>query len=173
MAKFQFPARRSNKTCLNLDVLNSSQKCTGIFTRINNKHHDEKSVYVIVSGELEKYVNYMRIDQQKLFTPWRTLKRRKRFSDHNAILLDMSLSVKKDLQVSSRKTSWNFSDPSDWDKFEKLTSGDGILTDCWKDCSSVEISYQIWEKDLSHLCISVLRSAGLDPKNCILRISGN
>ena len=41
----------------------------------------------------------MRIDQQKLFTPWRALKRGKRFSDHSAILLDMSLSVERDLQV--------------------------------------------------------------------------
>ena len=83
-----------------LDVLNSSQKCTGIFTRVNNKNPDEKSVldYVIVSGQLEKYVNYMTIDQQKLFTTWRTLKQGKRFSDHNnAILLDMSLPVKRDL----------------------------------------------------------------------------
>ena len=94
----------------NLDVSNSSQKCTGIFTRVNNKSPDEKSVldYVIVSSQLEKYVNYMRIDQQKLFTPWKTLKQGKRFSDHSAILLGMSLPVKMDLQVSSRKTTWNF-----------------------------------------------------------------
>ena len=158
----------------NLDVLNSSQKCTGIFTRVINKNPDEKSVfdYVIVSGQLEKYVNYMRIDQQKLFTPWRTLKQGKRFSDHNAILVDMSLPVKKDLQVSTCKTTWNFSDPSGWDKFEKMTSGDAALIDCWKDSSSVGISYQIWVKRLSHLCISVLRSVGLDLKNyCILRLS--
>ena len=115
----------------NLDVLNSSQKCTGIFTRVNNRNPNEKPVldYVIVSGQLEKYVNYMRIDQQKLFTPWRTSKKGKQFSDHNAISLDMSLPVKRDLQVSSRKTTWNFSDPSGWDKFEKMTSGDATLID--------------------------------------------
>ena len=107
--------------------------------------------YVIVSDQLEKYVNYMRIDQQKIFTPWRTLKQEKRFSDHNAILLDMSLPVKRDLQVSSRKTTWNFSDPSGWDKFEKITSGDVTMIDCWKDSSSIEISYQIWVKRLESL----------------------
>ena len=83
----------------------------------------------------------MRIDQQKLFTPWRTLKQGKQFSDHNAILLGMRLPVKIDLQVSSCKTAWNFSDPSGKDKFEKMTSGDITLIDCWKDSSSVEISY--------------------------------
>ena len=136
----------------NLDVLNSSQKCTAIFTWVNNKNLDEKSVlvYLIVSRQLE-YVNYMGVDQQKLFTPWRTLKQGKRFSDYNAILLDMILPVKKDLQVSSRKTTWNFSDSSGWDKFEKMTSGDNTLIDCWKDSSSVEISYQIWAKRLESL----------------------
>ena len=29
---------------INFDILNSSQKCTGIFTRVNNKNPDEKSV---------------------------------------------------------------------------------------------------------------------------------
>ena len=123
------------------------------FTRVNNKSPDEKSVldYVIVSSQLEMYVNYMRIDQQKLFTPWRTLKQGKQFSDHNAILLGMRLPVKMDLQVSSRKTPSNFSNPSGWDKFEKMTGGDTTLIDCWKDSSSVEISYQIWAKRLESL----------------------
>ena len=71
--------------------------------------------------------------------------------DHNAILLGMRLPVKMDLQVSSRKTIWNSSDPSGWDKFEKMTSGDTTLIDCWKDSSSVEISYQIWAKRLESL----------------------
>ena len=29
---------------------------------------------------------------------------------------------------------------------KKMTSGDTTLIDCWKDSSSVEISYQIWAK---------------------------
>ena len=53
--------------------------------------------------------------------------------------------------MSSRKTTWNFSDPSGWNKFEKMTSGDTTLIDCWKDSSSVEISYKIWAKRLESL----------------------
>ena len=44
--------------------------------------------------------------------------------------------------MSSCKTTWNFSDPSGWDKFEKMTNGDATLIDCWEDSSSVAISYQ-------------------------------
>ena len=70
------------------ELLNTSKKCHGTFTRVNNKNSNEKSVldYLIFSSELDKYTNSMNIDEQKQFPPWRTLKGGKRFSDHNAIL---------------------------------------------------------------------------------------
>ena len=77
----------------NLKMLNSSEICTGVFTRTNNKNKDEKSVldYMFISSELEKGVKSLRIDEKKDFTPWRRLKSGKRFSDHNAMLLTMNV----------------------------------------------------------------------------------
>ena len=54
----------------------------------------------------------MSIDEQKQFTPWKTLKGEKRFSEHNAILLNIDLPLKGDVQKSVRKSTWNFSDQS-------------------------------------------------------------
>ena len=34
---------------------------------------------------------------------------------------------------------------------KKMTSGDVTMIDCWKDSSSVEVSYQIWVKRLESL----------------------
>ena len=67
-----------------------------MFTRVNNKNSTEKYVldYLIVSSELNKYTNTMSIAEQIQFTPWRTLKRGKRFSDHNAMLLNIDLPLK-------------------------------------------------------------------------------
>ena len=93
----------------------------------------------------------MSIDAQKQFTPWRTLKGGKRFSNHNAILLNIDLPLKGDAQNSVRKTTWNFSDQSGWEKFTSLTERDSALTDCWKNSSSVEVSYCSWEKRLDSL----------------------
>ena len=90
----------------------------------------------------------MSIDEQKQFTPWRTLKGGKRFSHHNAILLNIDLPLKGDVQKSVRKTTWNFSDQSGWEKFTSLTERGSALTDCWKNSSSVEVSYRSWEKRL-------------------------
>ena len=68
--------------------------CSGIFTRANNNIVGEKSVldYVIVSDELIRYIKNMQINNVKQFTPWRTLKSGKRFSDHNAIILKLEYS---------------------------------------------------------------------------------
>ena len=137
----------------NLEVLNASKKCHGTFTRVNNKNCNEKSIldYLIVYKELNKYTNSMSIDEQRQFTQWRTLKGGKRFSDHNAILLNIDLHLQGDVQKSVRKTTWNFSDQSGWEKFTNLTERDSALTDYWKDSSSVEVSFRSWEKKLDSL----------------------
>ena len=77
----------------NLHVINSMEICTGIFTRVNNKIIGEKSVldYVIASDDLLRYIKNMQIDTNKQFTPWRTIKSGKRFSDHNAIMLKLGV----------------------------------------------------------------------------------
>ena len=53
----------------------------------------EKSVldYVITSQNLVSSVNSLKIDEAKEFTPSRSLKRGKCYSDHNAILVHMSV----------------------------------------------------------------------------------
>ena len=56
------------------------------------------------------YTKSMSIDEQKQFPPPRTLKGGKRFSDHNAILLNIDLPLKGGVQKSVRKKTWNFND---------------------------------------------------------------
>ena len=41
----------------------------------------------------------MTIHEQRLFTPWRKLKTRKRYSDHNAIKFQLDLGVEKAKQI--------------------------------------------------------------------------
>ena len=77
--------------------------------------------------------------------------RRETFSDHNAILLNIDLPLKGGVQTSVRETTWNFNDQSGWEKFTSLTERDSVLTACWKDSSSVEVSYRSWEKRLDSL----------------------
>ena len=76
----------------NLKVMNASEHCEGVFTCIHKyKQTIEKSGldYVFISSDLEEYFTSMQIDEEKHFTPWRSLKHGKRYSDHCAILSDM------------------------------------------------------------------------------------
>ena len=74
--------------------MNASEHCEGVFTRIHKyKQTIEKSVldYVFISSDLEEYFTSMQIDEEKHFTPWRTLKRGRRYSDHCAIKFCMNM----------------------------------------------------------------------------------
>ena len=77
----------------NLSVINATDLCQRTFTRVNNKNTSERSVldYVIVSEKLLHNVHSVHIDEDKLFTPWRILKKGKKFSDHNAIILNLKI----------------------------------------------------------------------------------
>ena len=116
----------------NLNVVNFIEICSGTFTRANNKIVGEKSAldYIIVSDELIRYIKNMQIDSAKQFTPWCTLKRGKRFSDHNAVILKVEYSEVPSQSESDRETVWNFNHPKGWERFHKFTSTNNCLSDC-------------------------------------------
>ena len=62
--------------------------------------------YVIASDDLLRYIKDMQIDTNKQFTPWRTIK--KRFSDHNAIMLKLESNKIPSQSKNKRETVWNF-----------------------------------------------------------------
>ena len=82
----------------NLAVLNAQDICCGTFTWVKKKIPVRK---VITSQDLVSSVNSLKIDEAKEFTPWKSLKCGKRYSDHNAIIVRMSVNKhsKKDSLV--------------------------------------------------------------------------
>ena len=138
----------------NLHVINSMEICAGIFTRVNNKIKGEKSVldYVIASDDLLRYIKNMLIDTNKQFTPWRTIKSGKRFSDHNAISLKLESNKIPSQSKNKRETVWNFNHTKGWERFQKITSTDSsTLSDCWNDIDCVETSYEKWSEKLNSI----------------------
>ena len=108
----------------NFNVVNSMEICSGTFTRANNKIVGEKSVldYVIVPNELIGYIKNTQVDSVKQFTPQRTLKSGKRFSDHNAVILKVECSKIPSQSKADRETVWNFNHPKGWERFHRFTS---------------------------------------------------
>ena len=57
----------------------------------------------------------MEIDENNFFTPWRKLRKGRRFSDHHAIKL--SLNLHKFPKRAKKLVVWNFDDPFNWKSF--------------------------------------------------------
>ena len=73
----------------------------------------EKSVldYAFISSDLEEYFTSMQIDEEKHFTPGRSLKHGKRYSDHCAIKFCMTMKAFEQKQASEKLRSGTFNDP--------------------------------------------------------------
>ena len=128
----------------NLTVVNSLDICRGLFTRVNNKNTMEQSIldYVLVSNDLFSWVVGLQIDEGKLFTPWRKLKRDKRFSYHNAMLLPITATKSSMPVMHKRNLVWNFNNKFGWDKFQELTTNDQTFSNIWASSDDVEASYK-------------------------------
>ena len=145
-------------------AVNSLCLCNDVFTRVNNNNPDEKSVldYVCMSKDISDLLLSMYVDEKKMYTLWRKLKRGKKYTDHNAILLTMKLdTVLHKVGNQNRKTIWNFRDPQGWDKFYQLTQNDDQLLNVWRENDSLESRYQKWHKRLNFLFANVLRKKEL------------
>ena len=104
-------------------AINSLSLCNGVF----NNNPDEKSIldYVCITKDISDLLLNMYVDEKKLYTPWRKLKRGKKYTDHNAILITMKLdTVLLKVGNLNRTTILNFRDPQGWDKFYQLTQND-------------------------------------------------
>ena len=121
--------------------------------------------YVIASGELIRYIKNMQINTAKQFTPWRTLKSSKRFSDHNASILKVEYNKIPSQSESDRENVWNFNHRKGWKSFHKITSTKHSLSDCWSDISGVETGCEKWSDRLNSILKDCFQSVGLKSKN--------
>ena len=148
--KYLFDLWKTQDLCL----LNTQSFTHGVFTRVNNKDKSERSVidYMFCTYDLLSNISSFHIDEMKEFTPWRQLKTGKTFTDDNAMV--MKLVIPKSLkrqEVPGRQIVWDFDNPSDWDKYHKLTGTNPSLNKIWVDCENVEYSYARWEAKVNRL----------------------
>ena len=109
--------------------MNFSEKCQGKWTHVI-RTTDKKSVldYVIVTKEMEEYINEVVIDEELLCTPFRVVthnkKARSQYSDHNSIVTRLEVKGEKYSGHKSdikHEASWKFNEDG-WKNFSKITS---------------------------------------------------
>ena len=105
-----------------LIVLNRTEKCKGLWTRINTKRKEERSVidYMISTQELYNEITDMTVDEEECYkltgkTP----------SDHNTIILNTSV-IPVHKMKENRKVKWRITSETDWKKYRgEATNGLG------------------------------------------------
>ena len=132
-----------------LEVLNFHPSATGKWTRVKkNKKTTEKSVidYVLVEENLKSRIEEVIIDEDKLYTPWRVVSRKKNrhiiFSDHTAIIA--TINIKRGMmapEMPEQPTGWKLTDEG-LTKYKELTSKrDAIVINQHGDSTDM---YQNW-----------------------------
>ena len=84
-----------------------------------------------------------------MFTPWRKLKKGKRFRDHRAIKIQADLEFNKLSNASKKTTAWNFNNPQSWNKFHELTKSEQLFGGVWSPNSDTETCYRQWKRQLN------------------------
>ena len=104
------PANPSNKSCLGL---------------------------VIVNNDLFDYIDTLKIDKERLFTPHRAMGKRQEliFTDHYSLYLTFKdLHVRSMIpRVSESQIMWNTNKPGGWEKYKELTENNRDLEELLKD----------------------------------------
>ena len=140
----------------NLLVVNSTEKCHGLVTRMKKvKNKIEESVidYFIVCQDFFTFINMMTIDSERKFVLTKyTRKRDKSFiteSDHNIMILDMKIPWESKMK-EDRVEIFNLRNMDCQKEFYKNTNNGNKLTECLIN-KTVREGGKLWMKNLKLL----------------------
>ena len=131
-----------------LNIVNTNEKCEGKWTRILN---NEKSVleYMIIRQEDEKYVDSIRIDEEKMNTPrYKNKNKQYTYTDHCSIILTMKWTEANIERARNEKTM--VINEETLEKFNQCTNGTE-LTQIAGTNEGLDIKYEKWEKTMTRI----------------------
>ena len=122
----------------NLKLLNTSKKCTGLWTRMEG---EKKSVldYVIIDADNEDLVKKMVIDEDKEYTPKHHVTGRDIYTDHTTILLEMNWNVR---YQGKQKTITCINEKTKREFMERTAKGE--LRQMWEEEKETLAKFSEW-----------------------------
>ena len=129
----------------NLKILNSSKKCTGLWTRVEGV---KKSVldYMIIETENEDLVKEMWIDSDREYTPKHLVDGRYIYTNHNTMILEMNWNMRY-REKENKRTCINSETKSQFN--EKTSKGE--LLAMWKDEKETLIKFSQWNEKVMEI----------------------
>jgi len=138
----------------NLDILNQSVKCQGVFTRVNTKNKAQKSIidYAICTESLTTHFTSMYIDTDEIYK----LTGKKSASDHNSIILDFKIQP-REIPPIQNKPYFKINENTNWAPFKESLDvtkfTETYLAVNHKDMSDL---YQQWLNKINQVCEKTL-----------------
>ena len=140
----------------NYILLNNTAKTIGgPWTRVDPSDEDNKSIldFVIISKELEKYVQQMEIDKCRRFTAFRRNKNNSiTYPDHYGISVKFrGIPLKsKQKKLGKNYIVWNTNKPGGWRKYEELTANNTKLDQISEDSTEdVNVIMNVIESEVN------------------------
>ena len=133
----------------NLTLVNSMELCKGKWTRLD-KRSDNKTIIdlVIANEDMQPKLKSMKIDEERLITPARYIKRNGKSvevqSDHNCITIEIT----GNSGISrNRITRWNLRNEKSLNQFSKITENI-IMKENWLTTGDVNSKYKRWHNQV-------------------------
>ena len=141
----------------NTIILNSSSKCSGLWTRVNTKNPLERSIldYAIVSQNLSDSILSMTIDDQQLYKIKGTCP-----TDHNTILLDILCEKVKSKSLNI--TGWKINESTNWSDFSNNLSFYSTKQVLQSEASLTNI-YDTWVKEVTEAASKTIGTFSMNP----------
>jgi len=132
----------------NLKLINATNKCKGLWTRVNTKNEDQKSVldYVIATKAMENSMQNMLIDEDGLYVPTRFTKVEAIETDHRSIIITMTI-PKDDGDEGNNITptmKWNLESKAAIQKYKDATENSEGLKSTWRSHENAQEQYDHW-----------------------------
>ena len=124
-------------------LVNNSDRCVGgPFTRIDPSNPNIKSCLslVIISKGLEDYVDELKIDSNRNFTPHRATKTKLVYTDHYSLIFKLKqIPIKvKSFKNTHTPVIWNTHKDGGWEKYHDLTINDPKLEAIMEEANDLE-----------------------------------
>ena len=139
-------------------LVNKSEKAVGgPYTRIDPADPNKKSILdlCIISKELYPYVGSLKIDNDLVNTPYRTISRNKLvYTDHLSLILTFdNLPLASKVHSGARKNvRWNLNREGGGSRYKELTDDNKKLTDvAQNEVASSEVLMKNIDKELEHV----------------------
>ena len=145
-------------------IINKTNKCKGMWTRVNTKNDKEKSIldYVMTNQSVYDDIIEMNIDEEKLYRLTKYKGKEITETDHNTIILEINDT--RQHQKKDKKVRWNTKNKNGWKVYKETTENNKDLDQTWRS-NDVQKEWKNWMEIVNKILRESLGKIRVSDKN--------